>query len=65
MGAGAEHEGVVREFHRLKLWAPADEIQPPEEQLATGAYEKALGELKDLLATYRTQVVRETRQAAA
>lgn len=65
MGAGAEHEGVVGEFHRLKLWAPADEIQPPEEQLATGAYEKALGELKDLLATYRTQVVRETRQAAA
>lgn len=27
--AGGQHEGVVGEFHPIKLWAPAEEIQPP------------------------------------
>ena len=26
---GGQHEGVVGEFHPIKLWAPAEEIQPP------------------------------------
>ncbi|WP_337188463.1 hypothetical protein [Phenylobacterium sp.] len=29
MRAGGQHEGVVGEFHPIKLWAPAEEIQPP------------------------------------
>ncbi|MBX3486002.1 hypothetical protein [Phenylobacterium sp.] len=65
MGAGAEHEGVVGEFHRLKLWAPADEIQPPEAGAERAAHDAALDGLKDLIAVYRMQVVRENRRAAA
>ncbi|WP_293378736.1 hypothetical protein [Phenylobacterium sp. SCN 70-31] len=29
MRTGGQHEGVVGEFHPIKLWAPAEEIQPP------------------------------------
>lgn len=66
VGAGREHEGVVGEFHRIKLWAPADEIQPPESNPAeAAAYDAALGELKELLAVYRDQVAREGRREAA
>jgi hypothetical protein len=61
VGAGREDEGVVGEFHRLKLWAPETEIQPRD----VADYEEALGELKDLLAIYRSQVARETTRRAA
>jgi len=55
-GAGGQHEGVVGEFHRIKLWAPADEIQPPISDAAV-AMDVALAELKALLADYRSTVV--------
>lgn len=55
-GAGREDEGVVGEFHRIKLWAPADEIQPPISDAAV-AMDVALAELKALLADYKSKVV--------
>lgn len=55
-GAGGEHEGVVGEFHRIKLWAPEEEIQPPISDAAT-ALDIALAELRGLLADYREKVV--------
>lgn len=55
-GAGRKDEGVVGEFHRIKLWAPADEIQPPISDAAV-AMDVALSELKALLADYKSKVV--------
>jgi len=55
-GAGREHEGVVGEFHRIKLWAPAEEIQPPISDAAV-ALDVAIAELRNLLAAYREKVV--------
>lgn len=55
-GAGREHEGVVGEFHRIKLWAPAEEIQSPISDAAV-AMDAALAELRSLLAAYRSKVV--------
>jgi hypothetical protein len=60
-GAGRKDEGVVGEFHRIKLWAPAEEIQPPE---AAVAFEAALAELKRLVAAYRGKVVEARAEAA-
>jgi hypothetical protein len=62
-GAGGEHEGVVGEFHRIKLWAPAEEIQPPISD-ASVAFDIALAELKGLLADYRGKVVEARAEAA-
>lgn len=63
-GAGREHEGVVGEFHRIKLWAPAEEIQPPISDAAV-AMDAALAELKGLLADYKAKVVQPQDEAKA
>jgi hypothetical protein len=63
-GAGREHEGVVGEFHRIKLWAPAEEIQPPISD-ASVAFDEALAELKRLVAAYRGKVVEADEAKAA
>jgi hypothetical protein len=64
VGAGREHEGVVGEFHRIKLWVPAEEIQPPISDAAV-AFDAALAELKGLLADYKSKVVVEAAAEAA
>ena len=63
-GAGREHEGVVGEFHRIKLWAPAEEIQSPISDAAV-AMDAALAELRSLLAAYKSKVVVEDAAQAA
>lgn len=63
-GAGREDEGVVGEFHRIKLWAPADEIQPPISDAAV-AMDAALAELKGLLADYKSKLVLPPDEAQA
>ena len=63
VGAGREHEGVVYEFHRIKLWVPAPEIQRELEEQA-GKMDAALGELRGLLDVYRAQVVEPTPASA-
>ncbi len=63
-GAGREHEGVVGEFHRIKLWAPAEEIQSPISDAAV-AMDAALAELRSLLAAYKSKLVVEDAAQAA
>jgi len=64
MGAGGEHEGVVDEFHPIRLWVPAEEIQRDLAEL-TARNDAALVELRRLLDSYGREVVRRPRRSAA